>query len=317
MIDFLEYKLIAQTPLNIPTMFDTKDGGIISGSTLKGMTRRNFRYFLGMDQEEEKVLFGDIGIVGKIAFEDIVYHGPIDETVRVAIDSSKPELKNLYTIRSIPPKAELQGRIAITSDITIRQINIIRHSIYQYAQQDVGFGSGRAAGYGQVLVKYPDVNSTGLLFLSYALEDEEHNEWALSLADQLSNSNFLVIFDEYEIGYGDNCKYFMEQAVQDADKILVVMTPEYKRKSASQDYGVGVEISLMENILSRSNTQKTKFIPILRKGDVKSSIPSLFKNLLFLDMRDDKLFEKNFKSLYFAILGKKEINRPPLPWPDA
>lgn len=38
----------------------------------------------------------------------------------------------------------------------------------------------------------------------------------------------VLILDRYELRIGKNLKYFIEQAINEADRILIMFTPQYK-----------------------------------------------------------------------------------------
>lgn len=131
------------------------------------------------------------------------------------------------------------------------------------------------------------------VFISYTHEDEEHDQWVKHLADCLKGT-FDVIID-YKEPLGIELSRFMEQAVNDSDKVLLILTPGYKSKADSRVAGVGYETQLITaEIYNRNNI---KFIPLVRKGDFNHSYPIYLGSRKGLDMRDDALFETNLNTL--------------------
>ena len=131
------------------------------------------------------------------------------------------------------------------------------------------------------------------VFISYTHEDAEHNQWVKYLADCLEGK-FDVIID-YKEPLGIELTRFMEKAVNDSDKVLLILTPLYKSKADSRVAGVGYEAQLITaEIYNRNNI---KFIPIVRKGVFNHSYPIYLGSRKGLDMRDDALFETNLNTL--------------------
>jgi hypothetical protein len=310
---FLEYKIIVETPI-MPSLEPISNGQvIIPASILKGFTRLNFHRFLNMDEAEGEKVFGNKENPEQIIFEDVIYHGETHLTTGINLGAEgEVDRDSLHTYGSIPVGAELRGKLHIAPDITMRQINVIRHSLYLLGI--TGIGGMRSRGYGKCVMEFPDLKEAGMVFLSYTWEDEVHNEWVLSLADNLVQSGIVVIFDRYDLGIGDNFQVFMEHGVAKANKVLLIFTPQYKEKALARKGGAGYEYSLVNAELLETLANNNKFLPILRKGDVNSSIPPIYKQYIYCDMRDDSKFDQNFKDLYFAILGKKQVTRPASPW---
>ncbi len=132
------------------------------------------------------------------------------------------------------------------------------------------------------------------VFISYGWDSDEHRSWVRSLADRLS-TNFNVMIDE-KLPLGADLSVLMEQLVEKADRVLLILTPKYKEKADNRQNGVGYESVLISGQLYQ-NQGTTKFIPIIRKGDVKECYPLYIGNRKGLDMRDDSCFEAQLNKL--------------------
>jgi hypothetical protein len=151
------------------------------------------------------------------------------------------------------------------------------------------------------------------VFISYSWDGDAHKEWVLNLADRLSRYNSIhVYFDRYDLHAGKNMVYFMENSVNKSDKVLLILTPNYKLKAENAKGGVGAEYSMITaKILENQLTDK--FIPILRNGDRNMSCPLFIKSRIDIDMRTTNTFETNdinYKQLLDAIRNISEIERP-------
>ncbi|HBT5339637.1 TPA: TIR domain-containing protein, partial [Klebsiella pneumoniae] len=125
------------------------------------------------------------------------------------------------------------------------------------------------------------------VFISYSWDNQEHKEWVLNLANQLSEYEEIhVTLDQYDLDTSVDKNYFMEKGAFDSDIILIIITPNYAQKSNNRTGGVGIEATLLssrywDEILVN---QKTSIIPILRTGEFSSS-PRYLKNHFSLDFR--------------------------------
>lgn len=150
------------------------------------------------------------------------------------------------------------------------------------------------------------------VFISYSQDSTNHMDWVKKLADYLQTRGIRVILDQYHLNAGKNMTLFMETSIESADKVLIILTPEYKAKSDGRNAGVGYEYSMISSELFDIQNNNTKFIPVLRSGGKQSSLPIFLKQFIYVDMRDDTLFDVNAFKLLREILDSPEIVQPPL-----
>ena len=148
------------------------------------------------------------------------------------------------------------------------------------------------------------------VFISYSWDNEEHKDWVLKLADTLLEEGINAVVDQYDVEPGDRLPHFMEKSIKEADKVLIICTPEYKRKSNERTGGVGYESHIIsEELYSQHNERK--FIPILRLGTFEMSMPVYLAGKLGIDLRaDNKNYENSFNDLLTTIRG--EHKKPPI-----
>ena len=77
------------------------------------------------------------------------------------------------------------------------------------------------------------------VFISYSWDNEPHKEWVLNLATQLRNKGVDVILDIWELTAGKDKDYFMENSVANSDKVLLILTPDYKTKAENRQGEIG------------------------------------------------------------------------------
>jgi hypothetical protein len=149
------------------------------------------------------------------------------------------------------------------------------------------------------------------IFISYSWDNEPHKEWVKNLADLLTKNGVYVHFDQYDLDAGKNMILYMEKSLEDSDKVLIILTPNYNFKAKYRDKGVGFEYSLISQELFDIQKNNNKFIPILRSGE-KEGFPGILKSLIFHDMRIDGSFESDFHKLLRIVFNKPQTKRPQL-----
>ena len=128
------------------------------------------------------------------------------------------------------------------------------------------------------------------LFISYAVEDEQHNQRVKNFTNELRLKGMEVyLFDD--MPYGDRFAKFMEK-IDDVDFTLLICTPKYCEKANARVAGVGRENDIMAgSIIIPANDRK--FIPVLFSGDWDSSIPRWARGKKGVDYRNSSMQELN------------------------
>ena len=104
----------------------------------------------------------------------------------------------------------------------------------------------------------------------------------------------------------------MEVEVERADFIVVICTPDYAQKSMARAGGVGYEQQIVSGQLI-TGFPRTRFIPVLRKGDDRGdnrAIPTHFLGTRFIDFRDDAAYESSLEELLRAVFEAPEHHPP-------
>ena len=149
------------------------------------------------------------------------------------------------------------------------------------------------------------------VFISYSWDSENHKDWVKRLADYLITSGGMdVILDQYDLVAGNNMLYFMETAIEKSDKVLIILTPEYKLKADNRVAGVGYEHSIISSNLYELQKHNQKFIPILKDGDSKKSSPAFIKSFAYHDMTNLNRFEADAFKLVNVLYEKPDFVKP-------
>lgn len=132
------------------------------------------------------------------------------------------------------------------------------------------------------------------IFISYGWDNDEHKSWVHALADRL-RPHFDVKIDIKQ-PYGSELNLFMEKMVAESDRVLLVLTPQYKKKADNRENGVGYESVLISDEIF-NNQSTIKFIPIIRQGTKKECYPKYLGNRKGVLMTDDNAFEDVLEEL--------------------
>lgn len=151
--------------------------------------------------------------------------------------------------------------------------------------------------------------------MSYSWDSEEHKIWVRELAERLVSNGVHVTLDQWDLQPGDSLTQFMEAQISVCDFVAVICTPNYAQKSNERASGVGYEQQIISGHLA-AGVERRKFIPIVRKGDMKSgkdlAIPSHFLGVLAVDMRGPDSTDRALESLLRAIFKVPAATRPKL-----
>jgi hypothetical protein len=144
------------------------------------------------------------------------------------------------------------------------------------------------------------------VFVSYSWDTDEHKQWVRGIAEALHREPGIdVTFDQFDLWAGKDLTHFMERGLE-CERVVVVSTPAYVRKSRERVGGVGYECSLITADLVKDMKQDT-FIPVLRAGE---DVPPFLVTKLWLDFRDDTRFEESMQRLIASIRREPEARRP-------
>lgn len=141
------------------------------------------------------------------------------------------------------------------------------------------------------------------VFISYAWEDDAHDQWVVDFAARLREDGVESILDRWAVRFGGSLTSFMEKAIRDNDFVLLICTPKYKEKFDERLGGLGYEAEMITGkALYEKNREK--FIPVLRKGTQLESIPTWMISSRFVNLGSNPYSEDNYVQLLATLLGK-------------
>jgi len=134
-------------------------------------------------------------------------------------------------------------------------------------------------------------------FISYAWGDAKQELWVEQrLAMDLEKASIPVILDRWDNAQpGASVSRFVDRVSQ-ADKVLIVGTPQYLSKYENRDPGAGTVVAAeMDQVSARllgTEQQKQTVIPLLLEGEKETAFPPALRTRVYSDFRnEDRYFE--------------------------
>jgi hypothetical protein len=139
------------------------------------------------------------------------------------------------------------------------------------------------------------------VFVTYSWESEEFNNKVLSFTNFLRKSGYNAVIDKF-ISQEETAPDFnrmMHLAMTEYEKVIIVLSKNYKQKAESFSGGVGTEYNL---IIKDIESSKQKYILVSFEEISDEIFPLSLKGREVIDLR----FEKNLNTL-FAKLANENI----------
>jgi hypothetical protein len=156
----------------------------------------------------------------------------------------------------------------------------------------------------------PRIEDVPRAFVSYSWDDEAHKAWVLEFATRLQGeSGVQIILDRWHLHPGQERLHFMEQAVATSDFVIIVGTEKYAQRADNRQGGVGYEAGVITSEMAE-HLLTNKFIPALRRGSFKKSLPIYLKGRIGVDLSADPYSESEYERLTRVLYG--EPIQPPL-----
>lgn len=143
------------------------------------------------------------------------------------------------------------------------------------------------------------------LFISYSHDSKEHMDWVKKFACDLEALGDFEIYLDQNLPKGLSFTRFMEVGIANADKVLVIGTPEYKRK-AEAGKGVAFEEAIISTELMQ-DIDTLKYYPILRSGTFDTSFPPILQGRNGDDLTKDSDYEDKLQIIADSILNEKPL----------
>jgi hypothetical protein len=148
-------------------------------------------------------------------------------------------------------------------------------------------------------------------FISYSWDGDEHEEWVFKFARRLQGeSGVQIILDRWHLNPGQDKLHFMEQAVATSDYVVIVCTEKYAQRANDREGGVGYESGAITSHMAE-DMATNRFIPVLRQGSFKTSLPIYIKGRLGVNLSNEPYREDEYERL-IRVLHGEPIQPPPI-----
>ena len=129
------------------------------------------------------------------------------------------------------------------------------------------------------------------------VNSEEYIAWIAHLAVLLDRCGVDVYWDQQDVHLGMDLAKYVETSIRKSDFVLLICTPTFAQKVNNRKGVVGFENQIIAGEILEGSFSPKQVVPILRKGSRRESIPSYVKGKVYIDFRDDKVFDEKFKDL--------------------
>jgi hypothetical protein len=153
-------------------------------------------------------------------------------------------------------------------------------------------------------------------FVSYSWDDDLHKRWVAELAARLRTDGIDTHLDQWHAVPGDQLPQFMEREIRDNLYVVVICTPNYKRKSDNRIGGVGYEGDIITAEVYTTKNHR-KFIPVLARGTWLQAAPSWVAGKYFVDLSEPAKYQQNYQDLLNTIIGTRSAPPPLGPPPTS
>ncbi len=148
------------------------------------------------------------------------------------------------------------------------------------------------------------------VFISYAWESDEYRALVKRLAARLRQDGIDARLDAWHLE-GLTIPEFMSRKVRNADKILVVCSPQYRQKvHAMEDgeriTGIGWESMLVTSSIWANVSDRNKITAVLLRVTWKEAAPDVLIGLPYFDLSNAASFEANYRHLLRTLTGQNE-----------
>lgn len=156
------------------------------------------------------------------------------------------------------------------------------------------------------IVSLGNNNSNKKVFVTYAWENEEHNDTVISFVNFLREKGYDATIDrkKSQEETAINFNQMMVDGIRNADKVIVILSPKYKERADHTKGGVGFEFSIILEQLKGTNN---KFIFVsFGKSDYKEITPIAIGGREILDLKKEQ-DEYDFNNLFAKLENKNTI----------
>ncbi len=137
-----------------------------------------------------------------------------------------------------------------------------------------------------------------------------------SLAARLRQDGIDARLDLWHLKRGTTVTHFMNSEIRQARRVLVLCSPELRRKvhqteEGQKVTGVGWEVGQLGSLLFANAESSDKLVVALARGEWKEAAPDTLIGQAYFDLSDPTTFERNYAELKRTLTGTEQ-EAPPL-----
>ena len=142
------------------------------------------------------------------------------------------------------------------------------------------------------------------LFVSYAWGVSQEERWVEQFVEDLEKAGFQPWFDRHHnAAAGKSIARFVER-LPEVPRILVIGTPGYLRKHASQGNVVATEMDLInQRFIGTREADRETVIPLLLSGSEAASFPPFLRKRVYVDFRQQPHYFERALDLFLQLHG--------------
>lgn len=244
------------------------------------------------------MMFGTDSAKGDAIFSDFTCSKDFErrqlQSIRIDPRTMAAAPDQIYSIQVLPAGLSFEGylsfRMPATFNGTRFSTGLQRSSLLSALMGIEFIGQKVSCGFGGIKVEVLDRGSFHLTFISYAWEDQAHREWVMDLSKNLAENGVDLILDRLSPGFSETAdqkstNHWMRNSIDNADRILSILTPAYRRKAAERHGGVGYEFDSLMEENGKHSRRINRYIGILRSGSINESVPPELAFIPIVDMR--------------------------------
>ena len=303
-----QFKVTALSPLRVGPGMPDSITSIIPAASLRGTLRGSYARWLetkavaihrdgegggpsmpGFCFDPERVFGTDLWR-GAVWVSDLILDKGGNSTQIVAtLDGAPVGGVEVRVTHAIEAGSLLKGRISFESQVPGIVRSVVLNALLGIQEFEIPVGGGGARGFGRVAVSICEAPAPSV-FIIYKHGSPERMTYAMSLAATLADSCH-VMFDQFEIEPTEKppapeIEHWMSQNIVEADRVLCLLTPDFKVVAASPIGGLGYEYRLLRTQQAVLFESLKRVICVLLEGDPEASTPPALVDAPLVDLRD-------------------------------
>lgn len=152
---------------------------------------------------------------------------------------------------------------------------------------------------------------TPSIFVSYSHDSESHMAWVLQLATRLRANGVDILLDRWNLDLGQDVAAFIENGLSQSKRVLCICSENYVRKANNKEGGVGYEKRIMTAEIME-NLDTNWVVPVIRNNSGDQKVPTFLGSCLYIEFREDRLYETQYEKLLRSLLDEPILPIPPL-----